>query len=66
MLAFVRVLGQLAMLDTRLGRTEDPARAKVGRLQEEADARSFQGVRESVGDLIGKSGSPAGSEPKKP
>ena len=59
---------QLAVLYTRLGRTEDAARARanVGRLQKEADARSFQGVRESVGDLIGKSGSPAGSEPKKP
>jgi hypothetical protein len=36
----------------------------VARLQKEADARSFQGVRESISDLMGKSAAPAGE--KKP
>jgi tetratricopeptide (TPR) repeat protein len=47
----------LALLYTRLGRTEDAARARarVAQLTKEADARSFQGVRESISDLIGKS-----------
>jgi Tfp pilus assembly protein PilF len=41
---------QLAVLYTRLGRPEDAAkaRASVVRLLKEADARSFQGVRESI------------------
>jgi tetratricopeptide (TPR) repeat protein len=57
---------QLAVLYTRLGRPEDAvkARTNVMRLTKEADARSFQGVRESVSDLIGKSGDPAAG--KKP
>jgi protein O-GlcNAc transferase len=57
---------QLAVLYTRLGRPEDAAkaRANVVRLQKEADARSFQGVRESISDLIGKSAPAAGE--KKP
>jgi tetratricopeptide (TPR) repeat protein len=52
---------QLAVLYTRLGRPEDAAaaRARVVRLTKEADARSFQGVRESISDLIGRSGDPA-------
>jgi tetratricopeptide (TPR) repeat protein len=57
---------QLAVLYTRLGRPEDAvkARANVMRLTKEADARSFQGVRESVSDLMGKSGDPAAAEKK--
>jgi tetratricopeptide (TPR) repeat protein len=56
---------QLAVLYTRLGRPEDAAKARtnVVRLQKEADARSFQGVRESISDLIGRSG-PAAEEKK--
>lgn len=52
---------QLAVLYTRLGRPEDAARARanVARLQKEADARSFQGVRESISDLVGRSSEPA-------
>lgn len=52
---------QLAVLYTRLGRPEDAsrARARVARLTREADARSFQGVRESISDLIGRSADPA-------
>jgi len=51
---------QLAVLYTRLGRPEDAvqARANVMRLTKEADARSFQGVRESVSDLMGRSAAP--------
>lgn len=57
---------QLAVLYTRLGRPEDAAQARtnVMRLTKEADARSFQGVRESVSDLIGKSGDPAAAGKK--
>jgi len=57
---------QLAVLYTRLGRPDDAAKARAGvaRLQKEADARSFQGVRESISDLMGKSAAPAGE--KKP
>jgi len=57
---------QLAVLYTRLGRPDDAAaaRARVAQLTKEADARSFQGVRESISDLIGKSSDPAGG--KKP
>jgi tetratricopeptide (TPR) repeat protein len=57
---------QLAVLYSRLGRAEDAAkaRARVARLTREADARSFQGVRESISDLIGKSADPgAGKAP---
>lgn len=62
---------QLAQLYTRLGRPEDAARARASvlRLQKEADTRSFQGVRESISDLIGREGkqpAPAGGPPKKP
>ena len=60
---------QLAALYFRLGRTDDAARerATVLRLQKDADARSFQGVRETVGDLIGKSAAgPAPEAPKNP
>jgi len=59
---------QLAILYHRLGRPEEAARerAAVQRLQKDAETRSFQGVRESVSDLIGKSAGPAGSEPKTP
>jgi predicted Zn-dependent protease len=62
---------QLAQLYTRLGRPEDAARARasVMRLQKEADSRSFQGVRESVSDLIGREGTPPaapGASPRKP
>jgi tetratricopeptide (TPR) repeat protein len=62
---------QLALLYTRLGRPEDAAkaRASVARLQKEADARSFQGVRESISDLIGREAKdpPAsGGTPQKP
>jgi len=48
---------QLALLYHRLGRAEDAARERtaVQRLQKDAEARSFQGVRESLGDLLGKS-----------
>jgi len=51
---------QLAVLYTRLGRPQDAAqaRANVMRLTKEADARSFQGVRESVSDLMGRSAAP--------
>jgi protein O-GlcNAc transferase len=57
---------QLAVLYTRLGRPEDAAkaRARVVRLTKEADARSFQGVRESISDLIGKSSDPAAAGKK--
>ena len=57
---------QLAVLYTRLGRPDDAAaaRARVMRLTKEADARSFQGVRESISDLIGKSSDPAAREKK--
>ncbi|HYN01834.1 MAG TPA: tetratricopeptide repeat protein [Vicinamibacteria bacterium] len=57
---------QLAVLYTRLGRPEDAAQARtnVMRLTKEADARSFQGVRESVSDLMGKSGDPAAAGKK--
>ena len=57
---------QLAVLYTRLGRAEDAAqaRANVVRLTKEADARSFQGVRESISDLVGRSAEPAAE--KKP
>jgi tetratricopeptide (TPR) repeat protein len=53
---------QLAVLYTRLGRADDAAKARAGvaRLQKEADARSFQGVRESISDLMGKSAPPDG------
>jgi tetratricopeptide (TPR) repeat protein len=56
---------QLAVLYTRLGRPQDAAaaRARVARLTKEADARSFQGVRESISDLLGKSADP-GAEKK--
>ena len=56
---------QLAVLYTRLGRPEDAAaaRARVARLTKEADARSFQGVRESISDLLGRSSDP-GAEKK--
>ena len=62
---------QLAVLYTRQGRAEDAARerAEVVRLQKEADARSFQGVREAVTELLGKSSPPddeAGAERKEP
>lgn len=59
---------QLAILYHRLGRPEDATRerAAVLRLQKDAETRSFQGVRESISDLIGKSGDPAASEMKKP
>ena len=61
---------QLAQLYTRLGRPEDAARARASvlRLQKEADTRSFQGVRESISDLIGREGKqspPAGGTPRK-
>lgn len=51
---------QLAMLYARLGRPEDAAQARtnVARLTKEADARSFQGVRESISDLVGRSAAP--------
>jgi predicted Zn-dependent protease len=57
---------QLAVLYTRLGRADDAARARanVARLQKEADARSFQGVRESIGDLLGRSTEGAATPPK--
>jgi tetratricopeptide (TPR) repeat protein len=50
----------LAVLYTRLGRTEDATaqRQAVARLQKESEARSFQGVRETLSDLLGKSASP--------
>jgi len=56
---------QLALLYTRIGRAEDAARARarVAQLTKEADARSFQGVRESLGDLMGKSAPPAERRP---
>jgi len=51
---------QLAILYTRLGRAEDAARARaeVSRLSRQADANSFQGVRESVEGLIGRPARP--------
>ncbi len=56
---------QLAVLYHRLGRTEDAARERsaVVRLQKAAEARSFQGVRESLGDLLGKSAAAGPSSP---
>jgi len=56
---------QLALLYTRIGRAEDAARARsrVAALTKEADARSFQGVRESISDLMGKSAPPAERKP---
>jgi tetratricopeptide (TPR) repeat protein len=55
---------QLAMLYTRLGRPQDAsrARANVVRLTKEADSRSFQGVRESISDLVGRSAGTAGEK----
>jgi tetratricopeptide (TPR) repeat protein len=52
---------QLAVLYARLGRPEDAARARanVARLMKEADARTFEGVRESVSDLLRRSAAPA-------
>lgn len=57
---------QLAVLYTRLGRKDDAARARqnVVRLQKEADTKSFQGVRESITDIIGKT-APEGAAPAK-
>ena len=54
---------QLAVLYARTGRAQDAARERetVVHLKKEADARSFQGVREMVTDLIGKS-SPSGPD----
>jgi len=56
---------QLALLYTRLGRSEDAARARarVAQLTKEADAKSFQGVRESINDLMGKSGASSERKP---
>ena len=59
---------QLAVLYTRLRRPQDAARARqnVVRLQKEADAKSFQGVRESITDIIGKTGPAEAAAPKQP
>jgi tetratricopeptide (TPR) repeat protein len=56
---------QLAMLYAKLGRPEDAARARanVVRLTKEADSRSFQGVRESISDLVGRSAEPEEQKP---
>jgi hypothetical protein len=55
---------QLAALYTRLGRAEDAARARaaVTRLTKEADARTFEGVRESISELLRGSARPAASQ----
>jgi tetratricopeptide (TPR) repeat protein len=47
---------QLAILYVRLGRKEDAARerATAARLQKEADARVFDGVKEQLGGMLGK------------
>ncbi len=47
---------QLAVAYTRLGRTEDATRerAEVVRLQKEADARSFEGARDRLDDVLGR------------
>jgi tetratricopeptide (TPR) repeat protein len=60
---------QLAVLYHRLGRAADAARerAAVQRLQKDAEASTFQGVRESVSELMGRADTaPApAKEPKK-
>ncbi len=57
---------QLALLYHRLGRPEDAARerAAVQRRQKDAESRSFQGVRESLGDLLGRSAAPSAGAPE--
>lgn len=59
---------QLAVLYTRLGRPEEAARARqnVVKLQKEADAKSFQGVRESISDIIGRTAPAEAAAPKQP
>jgi tetratricopeptide (TPR) repeat protein len=54
----------LAVLYTRQGRTEDAAREKatVGRLAREAESQAFQGVKESMSELLQRS-SAADAEP---
>ncbi len=58
---------QLAVLYHRLGRTADAARerAAVQRLQKDAEANTFQGVRESVSDLMGRTTAPAPAREEK-
>jgi tetratricopeptide (TPR) repeat protein len=58
---------QLAVAYLKLGRAEDAARerATVVRLQQEAEARSFQGARDRLDDVLGKPG-PAPQVPPKP
>ena len=53
---------QLAVVYHRLGRTEDVARERaiVGKLQSEAETSFFEGVSQSVRELLGVS---AASEP---
>jgi tetratricopeptide (TPR) repeat protein len=59
----------LAVLYTRQGRVEDAAREKstVIRLSKEAESQAFQGVRESMNELLQRSSAadtePAGQEP---
>jgi tetratricopeptide (TPR) repeat protein len=58
---------QLAVLYTRMGRPEEAAKARANavRLTKDADARSFQGVRESISDLIGKATPEQSPQPSK-
>jgi tetratricopeptide (TPR) repeat protein len=59
---------QLAVLYVRLGQTEDAARerATAARLQKDADSRVFQGTRERLGGILGKTEAPAEDPPAKP
>ena len=54
----------LAVLYTRQGRTDDAAREKatVARLAKEAESQAFQGVKESMSELLQQS-SAADAEP---
>jgi len=62
----------LAVLYTRQGRTEDAARerATAGRLAQEAESQAFQGVKESMSELLQQSsagdGESASAEPPPP
>lgn len=59
---------QLAVLYHRLGRNEDSTRerATVQRLQKDAESRTFQGVRDSVADLMGRTSTPDAAKENAP
>ena len=57
----------LAVLYTRQGRTEDAARerATVGRLAKEAESQAFQGVKESMSELLQQSSAADAESPER-